>query len=143
MHEAVASLRLLCNQPTLIWPLPAAGGVDPFSNPHSAAERAAAEARNQHKLCIPRRPAWDASTTHEQLEAQEKQSFLDWRRWGSRVAARGGWGGSGGLGRSWGLSRYRHALLPVASSQYWVAVVVDCLVAQVERQVVLTVTVLM
>jgi hypothetical protein len=58
-----------------------AGGVDPFSNPHSAAERAAAEARNQHKLCIPRRPAWDASTTHEQLEAQEKQSFLDWRRW--------------------------------------------------------------
>ncbi|KAF6251424.1 hypothetical protein COO60DRAFT_1704822 [Scenedesmus sp. NREL 46B-D3] len=46
----------------------------------SAALRAAAEARNVHKLCIPRRPKWDASTTPEQLDAQEKAAFLNWRR---------------------------------------------------------------
>ncbi|WIA13595.1 hypothetical protein OEZ85_007161 [Tetradesmus obliquus] len=46
----------------------------------SAALRAAAEARNVHKLCIPRRPEWDASTTPEQLDAQEKAAFLSWRR---------------------------------------------------------------
>jgi large subunit GTPase 1 len=48
----------------------------------SAALRAAAEARNVHKLCIPRRPEWDASTTPEQLDAQEKAAFLNWRRCG-------------------------------------------------------------
>jgi hypothetical protein len=47
----------------------------------SAALRAAAEARNVHKLCIPRRPEWDASTTPEQLDAQEKAAFLSWRRY--------------------------------------------------------------
>jgi large subunit GTPase 1 len=46
----------------------------------SAALRAAAEARNVHKLIIPRRPQWDASTTPEQLDAQEKAAFLSWRR---------------------------------------------------------------
>lgn len=46
----------------------------------SAAKRAEAEQRNAHKLHIPRRPEWDASTTHEQLDAQEKASFLEWRR---------------------------------------------------------------
>jgi hypothetical protein len=46
----------------------------------SAALRAAAEARNVHKLIIPRRPEWDASTTPEQLDAQEKAAFLSWRR---------------------------------------------------------------
>ena len=57
------------------------GAVDPIAAETSAAERAAAETRNQHKLSIPRRPAWDAATTPEQLEAQEKQSFLEWRRY--------------------------------------------------------------
>eukprot|EP00878_Enallax_costatus_P047712 GHUV01058791.1.p1 GENE.GHUV01058791.1~~GHUV01058791.1.p1 ORF type:complete len:117 (-),score=29.45 GHUV01058791.1:151-501(-) len=46
----------------------------------SAAKRTEAEQRNAHKLHIPRRPEWDASTTPEQLDAQEKASFLDWRR---------------------------------------------------------------
>jgi hypothetical protein len=57
------------------------GAVDPIAAETSAAERVAAESRNQHKLVIPRRPAWDTSTTPEQLEAQEKQSFLEWRRY--------------------------------------------------------------
>lgn len=36
-----------------------------------------------HKLVIPRRPAWDESTTPDQLDAQEKAAFLSWRRCGS------------------------------------------------------------
>jgi large subunit GTPase 1 len=31
-------------------------------------------------LRIPRRPAWNASTTHEQLNQMENESFLNWRR---------------------------------------------------------------
>lgn len=50
----------------------------------SEAERAAAEAKFGRVLQVPRRPPWDASTTPEQLEANEKQAFLDWRRWGPR-----------------------------------------------------------
>jgi hypothetical protein len=33
-----------------------------------------------HKLIIPRRPPWDETTTPDQLDAQEKASFLSWRR---------------------------------------------------------------
>eukprot|EP00879_Flechtneria_rotunda_P024293 GHRR01025747.1.p1 GENE.GHRR01025747.1~~GHRR01025747.1.p1 ORF type:complete len:161 (+),score=63.12 GHRR01025747.1:222-704(+) len=46
----------------------------------SAAARAETESRSAHKLHIPRRPPWDASTSAEQLDAQEKASFLNWRR---------------------------------------------------------------
>lgn len=31
-------------------------------------------------LCIPRRPAWDASTSAEELDSQERAAFLNWRR---------------------------------------------------------------
>lgn len=33
-----------------------------------------------HELKVPRRPKWDASTTAEELNRMEKQSFIDWRR---------------------------------------------------------------
>lgn len=33
-----------------------------------------------HKLIIPRRPPWDETTTPDQLDAQEKAAFLNWRR---------------------------------------------------------------
>ncbi|GAP84060.1 putative GTP-binding protein MMR1 [Rosellinia necatrix] len=38
--------------------------------------------QNQHKgkLTVPRRPAWDASTTPEELDQRERESFLLWRR---------------------------------------------------------------
>lgn len=39
-----------------------------------------AESRHRHRLCIPRRPEWGERTTPEQLDAQERASFLDWRR---------------------------------------------------------------
>ncbi|CRK36897.1 hypothetical protein BN1723_015142 [Verticillium longisporum] len=32
------------------------------------------------KLTVPRRPKWDESTTPEQLDTLERESFLDWRR---------------------------------------------------------------
>ena len=32
------------------------------------------------ELSVPRRPNWDESTTPEELEKREKESFLDWRR---------------------------------------------------------------
>ena len=31
-------------------------------------------------LPVPRRPAWDRTTTPEQLDQMERESFLDWRR---------------------------------------------------------------
>lgn len=35
---------------------------------------------NKDKLTVPRRPQWDASTTPEELDALERQNFLNWRR---------------------------------------------------------------
>jgi len=37
---------------------------------------------NQHRgrLTVPRRPKWDASTTPEELDSRERESFLLWRR---------------------------------------------------------------
>eukprot|EP00934_Nitzschia_sp_Nitz4_P004605 Nitzschia sp. Nitz4//scaffold96_size78090//56277//58412//NITZ4_005501-RA/size78090-processed-gene-0.58-mRNA-1//-1//CDS//3329560594//4595//frame0 len=32
------------------------------------------------ELSVPRRPAWDETTTPEELDRREKESFLDWRR---------------------------------------------------------------
>lgn len=32
------------------------------------------------ELCVPRRPAWDASMSAQELDRQEQQAFLDWRR---------------------------------------------------------------
>ncbi|KAH3685173.1 hypothetical protein WICPIJ_003834 [Wickerhamomyces pijperi] len=34
----------------------------------------------ENKLTVPRRPAWDASTTKLELERQERHAFLEWRR---------------------------------------------------------------
>ena len=45
-----------------------------------AAERRKAEAEHAHRLRIPRRPAWNKSTTKEELDALEKVEFLEWRR---------------------------------------------------------------
>lgn len=35
---------------------------------------------HENKLTIPRRPAWDSSMSKFQLDRQEKQAFLEWRR---------------------------------------------------------------
>lgn len=35
---------------------------------------------NIRQLTVPRRPAWDSSTTREELDRAEKDSFLQWRR---------------------------------------------------------------
>ena len=32
------------------------------------------------ELCVPRRPAWDASMSAQDLDRQEQQAFLEWRR---------------------------------------------------------------
>lgn len=44
------------------------------------AEKVAAHVANAHRLTIPRRPPWDETTTAEELQARERQSFLEWRR---------------------------------------------------------------
>ena len=36
--------------------------------------------KNRQLLGIPRRPAWDANTTPEELQAAERDAFLEWRR---------------------------------------------------------------
>lgn len=45
-------------------------------------ERAVLGKHRMHKarLTVPRRPEWDASTTHEELGARERESFLNWRQ---------------------------------------------------------------
>ncbi|ODV91454.1 hypothetical protein CANCADRAFT_11754, partial [Tortispora caseinolytica NRRL Y-17796] len=35
---------------------------------------------NKDQLIVPRRPQWDETTTPQQLEAMEKENFLEWRR---------------------------------------------------------------
>ncbi|KAK0376618.1 hypothetical protein CLIM01_06034 [Colletotrichum limetticola] len=47
-----------------------------------AEERAIIGKQKAHRgrLTVPRRPKWDASTTPEELDRRERESFLDWRR---------------------------------------------------------------
>ncbi|CAG9464457.1 unnamed protein product [Pedinophyceae sp. YPF-701] len=45
-----------------------------------AAARREAEARHAHALKVPRRPAWTPDMTPEQLDDQERDAFLQWRR---------------------------------------------------------------
>ncbi|KAL6232138.1 hypothetical protein BDW75DRAFT_218369 [Aspergillus navahoensis] len=54
-------------------------------NPYllSAAEERSAlhkHKKNRDRLTVPRRPAWDATTTRNELDAMERESFMDWRR---------------------------------------------------------------
>ena len=46
----------------------------------SEEERRKAEEENRDKLCVPRRPAWTSKMTADQLDAQERAYFLEWRR---------------------------------------------------------------
>lgn len=43
-------------------------------------ERRHAEEENRGKLCVPRRPPWNNKMTADQLDAQERSYFLEWRR---------------------------------------------------------------
>ncbi len=43
-------------------------------------ERQRVEEENQSKLCVPRRPPWNSRMTADQLDAQERSYFLEWRR---------------------------------------------------------------
>jgi len=48
----------------------------------AAEERATVRKQNKNRirLTVPRRPAWDESTTPQELDAAERASLLDWRR---------------------------------------------------------------
>ncbi|CAM9010304.1 unnamed protein product [Wickerhamomyces anomalus] len=59
--------------------------VDPTKNPYlltNDQEKRVSEIQhaNENKLTVPRRPEWDESMTRFQLDRQEKEAFLDWRR---------------------------------------------------------------
>ncbi|XP_071496171.1 large subunit GTPase 1 homolog [Diadema antillarum] len=59
--------------------------IDPGQHtglPTAAETIAITEAQKENIQClqIPRRPKWDSSTTAEQLNQKEKDSFLEWRR---------------------------------------------------------------
>lgn len=56
------------------------GAVQGRDAERAAADRAEAESRHRHRLVIPRRPGWSLTTTPDELHAQERSSFLDWRR---------------------------------------------------------------
>ncbi|KAG1140397.1 hypothetical protein G6F37_008159 [Rhizopus arrhizus] len=43
-------------------------------------KRIAKQEANMDKLSVPRRPQWDKSMTAEQVQRNERESFLDWRR---------------------------------------------------------------
>ncbi|KAM7186089.1 large subunit GTPase 1 [Rhypophila sp. PSN 637] len=40
----------------------------------------AKQKENRGKLTVPRRPKWDSTTTPEELDRRERESFLNWRR---------------------------------------------------------------
>ncbi|KAI9480925.1 MAG: hypothetical protein EXX96DRAFT_502243 [Benjaminiella poitrasii] len=54
---------------------------NPFLNTEQEEkERIKKQEANVDRLSIPRRPHWDKSMTAEQVQRNERQSFLDWRR---------------------------------------------------------------
>ncbi|KAK9821718.1 hypothetical protein WJX81_002790 [Elliptochloris bilobata] len=56
------------------------GAVDAKEEARTAQDRAAAEARNSHRLRLPRRPAWSEEQSAEAVDAQERAAFVAWRR---------------------------------------------------------------
>ncbi|KAJ3053978.1 hypothetical protein HK097_002948, partial [Rhizophlyctis rosea] len=55
--------------------------TNPFLlTPEKEKETLAEHEQNKDKLTIPRRPHWDTTTTPEELQRRERDSFLDWRR---------------------------------------------------------------
>jgi len=46
----------------------------------AALRRAAARSKTDERLTVPRRPAWKAEMSGEELDARERQHFLVWRR---------------------------------------------------------------
>jgi large subunit GTPase 1 len=36
--------------------------------------------RNRSRLCVPRRPPWDSTTTKEELNTREREAMIEWRR---------------------------------------------------------------
>ncbi len=48
----------------------AGGAVDPLAEERDDRARREAEERYRHRLRLPRRPAWDAATTPEELDLQ-------------------------------------------------------------------------
>lgn len=56
------------------------GAVEALDEERATQARREAESRHAHRLRIPRRPPWDASTSPEELDVRERTAFLDWRR---------------------------------------------------------------
>ena len=66
---------------TVISSGPTSSTANPFLL-STAQEKATLALHDLHKdaLTIPRRPQWDISTTGEQLQKMERESFIEWRR---------------------------------------------------------------
>jgi large subunit GTPase 1 len=57
------------------------GAINPFLLTKEQKDAALEQHKlHQEKLRVPRRPAWDNTTTPEQLKQAERESFLEWRR---------------------------------------------------------------
>ena len=56
------------------------GSSQVVGNQLSEEERAAVLEQHADAMNIPRRPAWDRQTTAQQIQEQERDSFLEWRR---------------------------------------------------------------
>ncbi|KAK9803238.1 hypothetical protein WJX73_008324 [Symbiochloris irregularis] len=56
------------------------GAPNPIDQQRVAAHRREAEERNKDRLCLPRRPHWTPAMTAGQVEVQERQAFVAWRR---------------------------------------------------------------
>ncbi|KAI8365778.1 hypothetical protein BD560DRAFT_401670 [Blakeslea trispora] len=53
---------------------------NPFLNETEEKKRIEKQEANVDKLSVPRRPHWDKSMTAEQVQRNERESFLEWRR---------------------------------------------------------------
>ncbi|GAB4815090.1 hypothetical protein N2152v2_002136 [Parachlorella kessleri] len=56
------------------------GAVAHVDQERREAERRAAEDKHRHRLRLPRRPAWSASTSPDELDENERSAFYEWRR---------------------------------------------------------------
>lgn len=59
--------------------------ANPSQNPHLLSESEEKKVLKKHsenktRLRVPRRPAWAKTMTTQELDRQEKDAFLEWRR---------------------------------------------------------------
>ena len=76
-HAERQNIKVVISDPNLN---PAASHNPYLLTPQQEAELRNKQSANSQRLQVPRRPAWTRDMTTVELERQERDAFLDWRR---------------------------------------------------------------